>query len=67
MRRPGLESGSRPVPVATMLAGALVGAVLVQYAPIFYPLAIALVTVILGSVTNHILGRSGPGWVRTGA
>jgi uncharacterized membrane protein YoaK (UPF0700 family) len=63
---PGSKAGSRLVPVATMLAGALVGAVLVRHAPIFYPLAIALVTVILGSVTSHVLGRSAPAWVRTG-
>jgi uncharacterized membrane protein YoaK (UPF0700 family) len=64
---PGSKAGSRLVPVATMLAGALVGAVLVRHAPIFYPLAIALITVVLGSVTSHVLGRSAPAWVRTGA
>jgi uncharacterized membrane protein YoaK (UPF0700 family) len=63
---PGSKAGSRLVPVVTMLAGALVGAVLVRHAPIFYPLAIALVTVVLGSVTSHVLGRSAPAWVRTG-
>ena len=64
---PGSKAGSRLVPVATMLAGALAGAVLVRHAPIFYPLAIALVTVVLGSVTSHVLGRSAPAWVRVGA
>jgi uncharacterized membrane protein YoaK (UPF0700 family) len=64
---PGSKAGSRLVPVATMLAGALVGAVLVRHALIFYPLAIALVTVVLGSVTSHVLGRSAPAWVRTSA
>jgi len=64
---PGSKAGSRLVPVATMLAGALAGAVLVRHAPIFYPLAIALVTVILGSVTSRILGRPDPAWVRSGA
>jgi uncharacterized membrane protein YoaK (UPF0700 family) len=64
---PGSKAGSRLVPVATMLAGALAGAVLVRHALIFYPLAIALVTVVLGSVTSHVLGRSAPGWVRTSA
>jgi uncharacterized membrane protein YoaK (UPF0700 family) len=64
---PGSKAGSRLIPVATMLTGALIGAVLVRHAPIFYPLAIALVTVVLGSVTSHILGRSAPAWVRSGA
>jgi uncharacterized membrane protein YoaK (UPF0700 family) len=63
---PGSKAGSRLIPVATMLAGALIGAVLVRHAPICYPLAIALVTVVLGSVTSHILGRSDPAWVRIG-
>jgi uncharacterized membrane protein YoaK (UPF0700 family) len=64
---PGSKAGSRLIPVATMLTGALIGAVLVRHAPIFYPLAIAVVTVALGSVTSHILGRSAPAWVRAGA
>jgi uncharacterized membrane protein YoaK (UPF0700 family) len=64
---PGSKAGSRLVPVATMLAGALIGAELVRHAPIGYPLAIALVTIVLGSVTSHILGRSDPAWVRAGA
>jgi uncharacterized membrane protein YoaK (UPF0700 family) len=64
---PGSKAGSRLIPVATMLIGALIGALLVRHAPICYPLAIALVTVALGSVTSHILGRPDPAWVRTGA
>jgi uncharacterized membrane protein YoaK (UPF0700 family) len=64
---PGSKAGSRLIPVATMLIGALIGALLVRHAPICYPLAIAFVTVALGSVTSHILGRPGPAWVRTGA
>jgi uncharacterized membrane protein YoaK (UPF0700 family) len=63
---PGSKAGSRLIPVATMLAGALIGAVLVRHALICYPLAIALVTILLGSATSHILGRSAPAWVRIG-
>ena len=33
-----------------MLTGALFGAVFVRHAPICYPLAIALVTIVLGAV-----------------
>ena len=47
---PGSKAGSRLIAVATMLVGALVGAVLVRHAPICYPLAIALVTIVLGAV-----------------
>jgi uncharacterized membrane protein YoaK (UPF0700 family) len=64
---PGSKAGGRLIAVATMLAGALIGAVLVRHAPICYPLAIAFVTIVLGSVTSYILGRSDPAWVRAGA
>lgn len=39
---PGSKAGSRLTAVATMLAGALIGALLVRQAQIWYPLAIAL-------------------------
>jgi hypothetical protein len=38
--------------------------VLVRHAPIFYPLAIALVTIALGAVTSRILGKADREWVR---
>jgi hypothetical protein len=52
---------------ATMLAGALTGALLVRHAPACYPLAIALVTIVLGAVTSHTLGERDPAWVRAPA
>ena len=61
---PGSKAGSRLTPVVIMLAGALIGAVLVRHAPIFYPLAIALVTIALGAVTSRTLGKADPEWVR---
>jgi uncharacterized membrane protein YoaK (UPF0700 family) len=64
---PGSKAGGRLIPVATMLAGALIGAVLVRHAPIFYPLALALVTITFGAVTSRILGRPNPAWVRAPA
>jgi uncharacterized membrane protein YoaK (UPF0700 family) len=64
---PGSKAGGRLLAVATMLAGAVVGAVLVRHAPIFYPLAIALVTIALGAVTSFILGKPDPAWVRAPA
>jgi uncharacterized membrane protein YoaK (UPF0700 family) len=64
---PGSKAGSRLVAVATMLTGAVIGAVLVRHAAIWYPLAIALVTIAIGAVTSHILGKSDPTWVRAPA
>jgi uncharacterized membrane protein YoaK (UPF0700 family) len=61
---PGSKAGRRLIAVATMLAGALVGAVLVRHAAIFWPLAIALVTIALGAVTSRSLGKPHPDWVR---
>jgi uncharacterized membrane protein YoaK (UPF0700 family) len=64
---PGSKAGSRLIPVATMLAGALIGALLVRHAPIFYPLAIALVTIAVGALASRILGKADPPWVRAAA
>jgi uncharacterized membrane protein YoaK (UPF0700 family) len=64
---PGSKAGGRLVAVATMLAGALIGAVLVRHAPICYPLAIAFVVIAVGAVTSRILGRPDPAWVHAAA
>jgi uncharacterized membrane protein YoaK (UPF0700 family) len=64
---PGSKAGGRLVAVATMLAGALIGAVLVRHAPICYPLAIAFVVITVGAVTSRILGRLDPAWVHAPA
>ena len=64
---PGSKAGSRLTAVATMLAGALIGALLVRHAPIWYPLAIALVTIVSGALASHILGRGDPAWVHAPA
>lgn len=61
--RPGSKAGGRLIAVATMLAGALIGAVLVGHAPVCYPLATAQVTIVLGTATSHILGKPDPAWV----
>jgi hypothetical protein len=45
----------------------LVCAVLVRHAPVCYPLVIALITIVLGAVTSHILGKPDPAWVRAAA
>lgn len=64
---PGSKAGRRLTAVATMLAGALIGALLVRHSPIWYPLAIALVTIALGALASHILGRGDPAWARASA
>ncbi|HTW05449.1 MAG TPA: YoaK family protein [Streptosporangiaceae bacterium] len=60
----GSKAGRRLVPIATMLAGALLGAVLVRQAQIYDPLVIALVTIVAGATVSHLTGRRDPGWVR---
>jgi uncharacterized membrane protein YoaK (UPF0700 family) len=61
---PGSKAGRRLVPVVTMLAGALVGAVLIRHAEAYLPLVIALATIIAGAAVSHLTGRPDPGWVR---
>jgi hypothetical protein len=46
---------------------AFTGALLVRHAPVCYPLAIALVTIVLGALTSHTLGERVPAWVRAPA
>lgn len=46
---------------------ALTGALLVRHAPVCYPFAIALVTIVLGAVTSHTPGERDPAWVRAPA
>jgi uncharacterized membrane protein YoaK (UPF0700 family) len=60
----GSKAGRRLVPVATMLAGALLGAALIRHAQVYDPVAIALATITAGAVASHVLGRSDPAWVR---
>ncbi len=60
----GSRAGRRLVPVATMLAGGLIGALLVRHAQVFDPIIVALATIVLGVVVSWRLGRSDPDWVR---
>jgi len=63
----GSKAGRRLTAVATMLAGAVIGAALVRHAPIYYPLLIALALAIVGAVTAYLLGKADPAWVRARA
>lgn len=60
---PGSKMGRRLVALATMLVGALVGAVLVLHAQVYDPLVIALAGALVVALTAWKLGRSGPSWV----
>ena len=59
----GSKAGRRLVSVAAMLAGALVGAVLIRHTEVFIPLAIALATIIAGALVSHWSGRSDAAWL----
>ena len=58
-------AGRRLVPVAVMLAGALIGAALIRHAQACDPLIIALAAVVTGSAASRQLGRTDPAWVHT--
>ena len=60
----GSQAGRRLLAVATMLAGALLGAALILHAQAYEALIIALVVIIAGAATTFILGRPDPAWVR---
>jgi uncharacterized membrane protein YoaK (UPF0700 family) len=64
---PGSKAGGRLTAVATMLAGALAGALLVRHTDICYPLAIAFAVITVGAATSRILGRPDPAWVQVPA
>jgi uncharacterized membrane protein YoaK (UPF0700 family) len=61
--RAGSKAGRRLVPVATMLAGALLGAALIRHGQAYDPLVIALATILAGGAASHLLGRSDPAWI----
>jgi uncharacterized membrane protein YoaK (UPF0700 family) len=60
----GSKAGRRLLSVATMLAGAVVGTVLIRHAQVWWPLLIALVVIIAGAAATYTLGKADPAWVR---
>jgi uncharacterized membrane protein YoaK (UPF0700 family) len=60
----GSKIGRRMVPIVTMLAGALLGTVLIRHAQGYDSLIIALAAIVTGGVVSGLLGRSNPAWVR---
>ena len=63
----GSHAVRRLLAVATMLAGALLGAALVLHTHAYDPLAIALTVIILGATVTRVMGKRDPNWVRGGA
>jgi uncharacterized membrane protein YoaK (UPF0700 family) len=59
----GSRAGRRSIAVAAMLAGALVGAVLVIHVHIFYPLLIALVVIGIVAASSAKLAKPELAWV----
>jgi uncharacterized membrane protein YoaK (UPF0700 family) len=59
----GAKAGRRLLAIATMLAGAFLGAVLIRHTQAYYPLVIALAVIIAGAAATYRLGKSGPAWV----
>jgi uncharacterized membrane protein YoaK (UPF0700 family) len=62
---PGSKAGRRLLSVATMLVGAIVGAVLIRHAQDWWPVLIALAVIIAGAAATYTLGKLDPAWVRT--
>jgi 1,4-dihydroxy-2-naphthoate octaprenyltransferase len=60
----GSKAGRRLLSAVTMLAGALVGAVLIRQAQAWCPLLIAWVVIIAGAAATYTLGKQDPAWVR---
>jgi uncharacterized membrane protein YoaK (UPF0700 family) len=60
---PGSKAGRRLVSIAAMLAGAVIGAVLIRHTQAFIPLAIALATIITGAAVSHLAGRLDAPWL----
>jgi uncharacterized membrane protein YoaK (UPF0700 family) len=61
----GSSSGRRVVSVASMLVGALIGAVFVLHVAIVFPLVIALVLLVIIAITARVLGgRDDASWVQ---
>lgn len=58
----GSKSGRRLVAVASMLLGALVGAILVLHVRGFLSLVVALIIVVTVAVSIAIKGSSNPAW-----
>ncbi len=62
--RTGAHAGRRGLTVATMFAGAVVGALLIVHSQKVYPLAIALIMVTVVAGSTRAFGAGDPAWAR---
>jgi uncharacterized membrane protein YoaK (UPF0700 family) len=60
----GSKAGRRLLTIATMLAGAVVGAELIRHGHSWCPLLIALVVIVVGAAATYTLGKPNPAWAR---
>jgi uncharacterized membrane protein YoaK (UPF0700 family) len=60
----GSKAGRRLPAIATMLAGAVLGAALIRHTQAYDPLLIALAVISLGAAATYKLGKADPPWVR---
>jgi len=60
----GAHTGRRGLTVATMFAGAVVGALFIVHSLQVYPLAIALILVATVTTSTRVLAASNPAWAR---
>jgi hypothetical protein len=58
----GARAGRRLTALVAMLAGAVIGAALVLYVHIVYPLAIALAVTAVAAASSGVVGRSNSTW-----
>jgi len=61
---PGSRAGRRVVAIASMLIGAVIGAVLELHAALYYPLIAALLLVLIVAVWATRAGRPGDSWTK---
>ncbi len=62
----GSRLGRRLLSIASMFVGALVGAVLILYVSVDYPLVIALAIVTIIAVATRLFSRGSPVWIKPG-
>ena len=60
---PGSKAGRRLISILSMFLGAFIGALLVLYISEVYPLAIALIIVIVVTVLVQLYSRGSPAWI----
>jgi uncharacterized membrane protein YoaK (UPF0700 family) len=60
----GSKFGRRFLSISSMFVGALVGAIMILYVSLIYPLMIALIIVTIVAIATRLLARGTPAWVK---